>query len=135
MEDEIKAIQSLIKPRSIEDLELSHRVVKCLRTANIDYIYELVQKTTKEMLNIKNFGRQSLKEISTILEEMGLCLSMDLKRLPYFDLLAITVTGEGDLHLLAPKLQYHVNRLNMLIDVLHRSEVREFLKNFIKMNY
>lgn len=64
--------------RSVDELELSVRSANCLQSANIKYIYELVQKTEAEMLKTKNFGRKSLNEIKDILSEMGLSLGMKL---------------------------------------------------------
>lgn len=65
--------------RDVEELELSVRSANCLRSANINKIYELVTKTEAEMLKTKNFGRKSLNEIKAILEQMGLSLGMDLE--------------------------------------------------------
>ncbi len=65
--------------RRIDELEFSVRSANCLKNANIHYIGELVQKTEQEMLKTKNFGRKSLKEIKTILEQMGLQLGMELE--------------------------------------------------------
>lgn len=64
--------------RSVDELELSVRSANCLQSANIKYIYELVQKSESEMLKTKNFGRKSLNEIKDILSEMGLSLGMKL---------------------------------------------------------
>jgi len=65
--------------RPVSELELSVRSANCLKNANITYIGELVQKTEAEMLKTKNFGRKSLNEIKSILEEMGLHLGMKLE--------------------------------------------------------
>jgi DNA-directed RNA polymerase subunit alpha len=64
--------------RTVDELELSVRSANCLQNANINYIYELVQKTEAEMLRTKNFGRKSLNEIKEILQSMGLHLGMKL---------------------------------------------------------
>ncbi len=68
--------------KSVDELELSVRSANCLKIANIEYIYQLVQKTEQEMLKTKNFGRKSLKEIKEILAEMGLRLGMKLEGFP-----------------------------------------------------
>jgi DNA-directed RNA polymerase subunit alpha len=68
--------------RTVDELELSVRSANCLKTANIKYIGELVQKTEAEMLKTKNFGRKSLNEIKEILAEMGLELGMALEGFP-----------------------------------------------------
>ncbi len=64
--------------RNVEELELSVRSANCLKAANIKSIGELVVKTESEMLQYRNFGRKSLKEISEILEGMGLHWGMDV---------------------------------------------------------
>jgi len=65
--------------RSVNELELSVRSSNCLKNAEIDKIYQLVQKTESEMLKTKNFGRKSLNEIKELLAEMGLSLGMDME--------------------------------------------------------
>ena len=64
--------------RSVEELELSVRSANCLKNAEINKIFQLVQKTEAEMLKTKNFGRKSLNEIKEVLTEMGLTLGMKL---------------------------------------------------------
>ncbi len=64
--------------RSVDELELSVRSANCLKNAEINKIYQLVQKTENEMLKTKNFGRKSLNEIKEVLTEMGLTLGMKL---------------------------------------------------------
>jgi DNA-directed RNA polymerase subunit alpha len=65
--------------RSVEELELSVRSANCLKNAEINKIYQLVQRTETEMLKTKNFGRKSLNEIKEVLAEMGLSLGMKLE--------------------------------------------------------
>ena len=67
-----------ILSKSIDHLELSVRSNNCLRSAGIEKIYELVQKTEEELLKTKNFGRKSLTEIKETLQEMDLGLNLDL---------------------------------------------------------
>jgi len=66
----------LSKP--VAELELSVRSANCLEAANIITIKDLVTKTEQEMLKYRNFGRKSLNEIKTILNEMGLSFGMVL---------------------------------------------------------
>ncbi len=70
--------QEDILSKSIDHLELSVRSNNCLRSAGLEKIYELVQKTEEELLKTKNFGRKSLTEIKETLQELGLGLSLDL---------------------------------------------------------
>ena len=58
--------------KRIDELELSVRASNCLKSANITYLGELVQKTENDMLRTKNFGRKSLDEIKTLINSMGL---------------------------------------------------------------
>lgn len=64
--------------KSIDELELSVRATNCLKSANIAYVGELVQKQESDMLKTKNFGRKSLDEIRNVLTEMNLDFGMKL---------------------------------------------------------
>ena len=88
-EKDEKLNENLFRP--VSELELSVRSANCLKNANITLIGELVQKTEAEMLKTKNFGRKSLNEIKSILEDMGLSLGMKLDNFPLPD-----KTGEGE---------------------------------------
>jgi DNA-directed RNA polymerase subunit alpha len=65
----------------INEIELSVRSTNCLSGANIETIAELVVMPESEMLKFRNFGKKSLNEIKSKLEEMGLALGMDLNKL------------------------------------------------------
>jgi DNA-directed RNA polymerase subunit alpha len=65
--------------KSVDELELSVRSANCLKNAGIRTIRDLVQKTEKDMLETKNFGRKSLNEIKDILRPMGLSLGMEIE--------------------------------------------------------
>lgn len=64
--------------KSIDELELSVRATNCLKSANIGYVGELVQRAESDMLKTKNFGRKSLDEIRRVLSEMNLDFGMKL---------------------------------------------------------
>lgn len=64
----------------INEIELSVRSTNCLAGANIDTIAELVVMPESDMLKFRNFGKKSLNEIKSKLEEMGLSLGMDLAK-------------------------------------------------------
>ena len=61
---------------SVNEIELSVRAANCLNNANIKTVGELAQKTEADMLKYRNFGKKSLNEIRTKLEELGLTLGM-----------------------------------------------------------
>ncbi len=64
--------------KRIDDLELTVRASNCLRSANITYVGDLVQRSENEMLKTKNFGRKSLDEIKNVLLGMGLDFGMKI---------------------------------------------------------
>ncbi len=66
--------EMLAKP--IEELDLSVRSANCLKNANIRTLGDLVQRTEREMLSTKNFGRKSLDEIKDVLQTLGLSFGM-----------------------------------------------------------
>src|SRR3984893_966735 len=63
--------------RSVDELELSVRSYNCLKNADIKSIRDLVQRSEREMLATKNFGKKSLNEIKDILNGMGLDFGME----------------------------------------------------------
>lgn len=68
--------------QQVDELELSVRSSNCLKSANITYIGELVQRTEQDMLKTKNFGRKSLRELKEILDSKGLSLGMKVDWAP-----------------------------------------------------
>ena len=66
--------EKLAKP--IEELDLSVRSANSLKNANIRTLGDLVQRTEREMLSTKNFGRKSLDEIKDVLASLGLSFGM-----------------------------------------------------------
>ena len=68
--------------QQVDELELSVRSSNCLKSANITYIGELVQRTEQDMLKTKNFGRKSLRELKEILDSKGLSLGMKVDWVP-----------------------------------------------------
>jgi len=76
--DEEQARIIALLDKSVEEMELSVRSANCLRAAEIKTIADLVQKPESAMLKYRNFGRKSLKEITDILDQMGLRFGMDI---------------------------------------------------------
>jgi DNA-directed RNA polymerase subunit alpha len=73
-EDE-EQIRSLLDT-PVEELELSVRSSNCLRNANIRTIGDLTRRTEEEIAKTRNFGKKSLQEIKSKLEERGLNFGM-----------------------------------------------------------
>ncbi|MDY0295794.1 MAG: DNA-directed RNA polymerase subunit alpha [Acidobacteriota bacterium] len=67
-----------ILEKNVESMGLSVRALKCLKRLGVDYIYQLIEKSEHELLNSKNFGKKSLEEILTKLEENDLALGQKL---------------------------------------------------------
>lgn len=61
----------------IKDLEFSVRSRNCLKKAGINTLGDLVMKKTTELLEIKNFGKKSLKEVREKLAQFSLQLPGD----------------------------------------------------------
>lgn len=80
VDEETEKLKEVLN-RSVEELELSVRSSNCLRRANIKTLLDLVRRSEQDMLKYRNFGKQSLKEISEILTGMGLHLGMDVDAL------------------------------------------------------
>jgi DNA-directed RNA polymerase subunit alpha len=65
--------------RPVEDLELTVRSANCLKTEEIHYIGDLVQRTEVELLKTPNLGKKSLTEIKDVLASRGFSLGMRLE--------------------------------------------------------
>lgn len=87
------SVEDLLR-QPIDHLDLSVRSMNCLKSDNVFYIGDLVQRSEQEMLRTPNFGRKSLTEIKEVLEKMGLRLGMELEEWPPADL-AGTLEEEG----------------------------------------
>ena len=59
---------------SIEELELSIRAYNCLKRANIFNLADLLKKSERELMDIKNFGRKSAEEVIDKVKSMGYSL-------------------------------------------------------------
>jgi DNA-directed RNA polymerase subunit alpha len=62
---------------SIEELELSVRAYNCLKRANIYTVGDLLKKTERELMDIKNFGKKSADEVIERLKAFGFHMAKD----------------------------------------------------------
>lgn len=70
IEETISSVDSNSVPDlKIEDLDLSVRSYNCLKKADINSLRDLAELSRRELLEIKNLGKSSLKEILAKLEE------------------------------------------------------------------
>ncbi len=63
-----------INDMPIEELELSVRSYNCLKRAGIGTVKELCNKTSDDMMKVRNLGRKSLEEVLQKLNDLGLSL-------------------------------------------------------------
>src|SRR6266849_9205895 len=63
---------------SLAELELSVRATNCLESEGITSVRDLVIRTDEELLEVRNFGETTLKEVKAKLQERGLYLGMKL---------------------------------------------------------
>ena len=59
---------------NIDELELSVRSYNCLKRAGINTVEELCNRTSEDMMKVRNLGRKSLEEVLAKLKELGLQL-------------------------------------------------------------
>jgi len=60
---------------SVEQLDLSVRTGNCLRRGGISTVGELIGKSEKELLSLRNFGQKSKQELEEHLNTLGLSLT------------------------------------------------------------
>lgn len=63
---------------SLAELELSVRATNCLESEGITSVRDLVIRTDDELLEVRNFGETTLREVKMKLAERGLHLGMKL---------------------------------------------------------
>jgi len=61
---------------NIDELELSVRSYNCLKRAGINTVEELTNRTSEDMMKVRNLGRKSLEEVLAKLKELGLQLNI-----------------------------------------------------------
>lgn len=78
--EEVKDQSNLkeVLSRPISTLDLSVRASNCMREEKIETVGELVRRSKDDLLQVKNFGKTSLREIEKKLDELGLQLGMDV---------------------------------------------------------
>ena len=61
---------------NLADLNLSVRATNCLESENISTVRDLVSRSEDQLLEVRNFGETTLKEVRQKLTELGLHLGM-----------------------------------------------------------
>ena len=65
---------------SLAELELSVRATNCLESEGIATVRELVSRSEDELLEVRNFGETTLKEVRQKLTEKGMVLGMKIPK-------------------------------------------------------
>jgi len=73
-EIDVELQQKLAK--SVHELDLTVRANNCLESAKIETVGDLVSKTEAELLEIRSFGKTSLREVKRKLQDLDLSLGM-----------------------------------------------------------
>ena len=63
--------------RNLDEFDLSVRTANCLKNASISTVRDLVSKSEREILEIKNFGKKSLEELQELLSRLGLSFAVN----------------------------------------------------------
>jgi DNA-directed RNA polymerase subunit alpha len=61
---------------TLADMKLSVRASNCLESENIQSVRDLVQRSEDQLLEVRNFGETTLREVKERLSELGLRLGM-----------------------------------------------------------
>ena len=75
IKDKVVDEQEKVLTMTIDELELSVRSHNCLKRAGINTVAELCNRTSDDMMKVRNLGRKSLEEVLQKLKELGLSLN------------------------------------------------------------
>jgi DNA-directed RNA polymerase subunit alpha len=63
---------------SLAEMKLSVRAMNCLESERIHTVRDLLQRTEDQLLEVRNFGETTLKEVKQKLQERGMHLGMKM---------------------------------------------------------
>ncbi|MCS7066929.1 MAG: DNA-directed RNA polymerase subunit alpha [Fimbriimonadales bacterium] len=69
-----------VPDRSLEELGLSTRIINALRSAGITSLHKLLLQSREQLMQIRNFGENALKEVEEKLHEFGFELRSEGRR-------------------------------------------------------
>ena len=88
--DEVEKLRMKLM-RPITELDLNVRANNCMRAERIHTIADLVARKEDDLLEIRNLGKTTLKEIKKKIEDMGLAFGMNLAEMG----IELPTRGEG----------------------------------------
>ena len=77
------AIPDAFRSMSVEDLKLSSRTQNSLRRGNVATVGEVLQRSTEDLLNLRNFGDRSLEELLDKFRSLGVPIPEDGDERPW----------------------------------------------------
>ena len=72
-------MRQLLKSK-LSELGLSVRALNCLKTAEVQTLGELVSFNKSDLLKFRNFGKKSLTELESLVEDKGLSFGLDISK-------------------------------------------------------
>lgn len=78
-DEEVLHMRQLLKSKLV-DMDLSVRVLNCLKSAEVETLGELVVFNRNDLLKFRNFGKKSLTELDELLANLGLSFGMDISK-------------------------------------------------------
>ena len=66
-------------PLSPDVMKILGRIMNCLRALDIDYVFELVDKSPKDFLVYRNMGAKSMKQLTDYVEALGFCFEYKIR--------------------------------------------------------
>lgn len=78
-DEEVLHMRQLLKSKLV-DMDLSVRVLNCLKSAEVETLAELVVFNKTDLLKFRNFGKKSLTELEDLLTSLNLSFGMDISR-------------------------------------------------------
>lgn len=77
-EGEVYPSKGQLLNTSIEEMDFGVRTYRCFKKSKIEKLGDIVNKTESELMNIRNFGKTSLKEVKEKLAKLGLSLKEEI---------------------------------------------------------
>jgi DNA-directed RNA polymerase subunit alpha len=81
-DEETLRMRQLLKTKLV-DMNLSVRALNCLKAADVETLGDLVQYNKNDLLKFRNFGKKSLSELESLLENLNLSFGLDISKYKY----------------------------------------------------
>ncbi len=78
-DEEVLHMRQLLKSK-LSEMQLTVRALKCLKSAEVETLAELVVFNKNDLLKFRNFGKKSLVELEALLASLNLSFGMDISK-------------------------------------------------------